>query len=257
MLQGTRQGDASGWEPLKLFQKAPHSFGDMPQGLYDPVHGEWLQWAEHYAKGCVNLLIVTRERGREGVHHGPTYKVLIFDADPAKVIIQSGVGRGGVKFPETEIFHVGEQGGGGKYPVFVGDTQLMESPQIFVPSTVRARIADYSDDIFSGEMYESIANRGLKGVRVIDEWPLDLFGIARTVGRDKCPDNVVQGRTKVMGGISDQQSETVWDGFVNFNKQGSLACFGLFLENNGVVRGEERIHLRFEVIDVMFGTREF
>jgi hypothetical protein len=240
----------------KLFKKATSSFGHIQQGLYDPFAGEWLLWAEHYAKACVNLLVVGCERRREWIQNRPTYKVLIFDADPAKVIVRSGVRRGGIKFPETEIFHVAESGGGGENPVLVADTQFMEPKQVLVPSTVRARLADYSDDIFSSEIYGSISNRCLKRVGFFDEWPLDAFGIARTVGLDKRPDDVIQGRTKIVNGISNQQSETIWDRFVGFNKQGSLTRFRSFLETDGIVQAKERINLRLEIIDMMLGPRE-
>lgn len=249
-----RQAGDLGIEPPKLLYDSAHLLGEVCQGYYDQRAGHWLSAAEKYVEGGGNICVLVKDAPVGSVDREPRMKALVFERDASKRIVGGHFRRGGVDALDVEVLKEGKGRDRRDELVFVSDAQFVESEQLCVPSLVRACLADYFDDLWSGEMYLSVTDARFKTVLITGEWKLDAVGVRRIVGRDERPDQVIQCGTKVMHGVADNRAEVRWDGFVCFKKEGSLAGLGLLCDNNSPVHGKERNGLSVEIVDVMFGA---
>jgi hypothetical protein len=139
--------------------------------------------------------------------------------------------------------------------VFVLDAESVQGDKLIVPSRVRAGVCDYSDDIWSGQVYLSLTDGRWKSVHVTGEWELDVCGPGRVVGRDKRPDDVIERGPQIVDGVADQNPEIILrHGLVCFDPQGSFGGFGVLANLDAPVLAEEGLDLRVQVRDVMFGA---
>lgn len=86
--------------------------------------------------------------------------------------------------------------------MFIGNVEIVNSPQKFIPSVVRFQRADYLDDIFSGSIYVSIFNHTVKALDIITKREIDVLGVS-AFHADQFGSKEVECSSQVVDGITN------------------------------------------------------
>ena len=112
--------------------------------------------------------------------------------------------------PHLKIFDADIINGRNKGFMFIGNIEVVNSPEKYIPSFVWLQRADYLDDIFSGSTYMSLFNHTLKSIPVVPKWEVDIFGVT-TIQKDKINGEEIKSSAKIMDDIPNYCWEMAWN----------------------------------------------
>lgn len=148
--------------------------------------------------------------------------------------------------------------------VLVDVVQFMDSPQVIVPSFVRAAFLD--------ELYCGARNPLYFGIRTgfqflkevvgsgstLEDWITDVSRGHISVSLNELPNEMIEGGSQIVKNISDEDRKSQGDLRAEMNPIDFLARFQIALGTDGIrTCFDERINPAFEIVDVFFGPFDF
>ncbi len=162
----------------------------------------------------------------------------------------------GHEFGKIGKHHGPTRCGGDDELVLIGQIEVVDGLKHLVPARIRLEFLYFSHDLFAGAIYLSTVNGGFQSVSRGTEGKLDLSllsGCWAFVANQRECEQVKRG-TQIVDGITDDQGEAAWGGYLVFDDIGNLVglAVGAAVNSQGALA---RIGFRLpaKVIDVMFG----
>ena len=261
------QDGQAGALPSSVCDDVDDVFGFLCQG--DENRDHWLHWegltlAEAYNRGRFEVCFPfggARTLGgpsRAPVALGTGHVDVELDATSHDEVhpFLGSVRHFGHGFTELREGHADIRASGNDKPVLIGYVQGVDSVELFVPARIRLEVVDFLDDLFAGAMYLSCLNGSSKGLRRFAEWELDLVPLSGCFAfiANHLKDEQVEGGSQVVDGITDDQGNFIWHGYLDFDFVGNLAGLAVkATENPQGALSRIGIDLPVEIADVMLG----
>jgi len=99
--------------------------------------------------------------------------------------------------PHLKVFDADIINGRNKGFMFVGNIEVVNRPEKYVPSFVWLQRANYLDDIFSGSTYMSLFNHTLKSIPIIPKGEVDILGVT-AIQRDKFNGKEIKSSSEIV-----------------------------------------------------------
>ena len=132
--------------------------------------------------------------------------------------------------------------------------EFMDSPEDWVPIRASIESFDYTEDLFSGEIYLS-ATQGVVKSLIVHRFPgegiLDV-GIVSDLRGQHHPNGVIQSGSEIVGSISDDHGKPAWDGFLVMDAHARVWA-GLLENDLDRLAAQIGCYPPVQVVDVIFG----
>ena len=100
--------------------------------------------------------------------------------------------------------------------MLVMNIQTMKAVKERIAASVWFKLIDCSLDVFSGNVYLSLAENRFKGLSILPEWELNVIRAAGFPA-DNLENSDVQSGSQIVHRITNDQAKFVWDGFLDFD----------------------------------------
>ena len=120
--------------------------------------------------------------------------------------------------------------------MLVNNIQFMNEVEWVVPSIfgmIGSKFDNSIVEVCPGTMGESLSRGFIKPICFLPKGKLGVFSflVARAIGGDDLPVGMIDGGAQIVNDIAANQSGFIYDGFIEFGKEGALSCLCIGFDN--------------------------